>query len=583
MKIVKKIFDKFKGIDEAGKRFPISLTLAVLFVVVRIYMNEMDASFSSNLMEKLNRISMILAMGIPLSLVIGLIIERFLKKDRLKATIFYGLGLLFLFFYYYFLLLDLNYVSIVRYTGMLMFLIISFFYVSRIRLKEDYEKYVIHVFSQIFLTALYSLVLLLGTYFILFTVDQLFDIDVKWKYYYYVFLIISMIFAVAFFLSKLPKPFEDFKDKTYSKSLRILLAYIVIPLISIYTFILYLYFGKILIQKDWPKGLVSHLVLWYSAVSVGVIFLITPVVEEDKICKKFKDLFPKVILPILLMMFISIGIRIRNYGITENRYYVVALGIWVTAMMIYISIRGTKRNILIPLTLSLILLNSVFGPLSSFAISKYSQNKRFVNILEANNMIEGKQIIKNSNIDEESKKEINNILEYFEGSHSFDDVKYIKKGFNLNQMKEVFGFEYTSSGNYYYDEYFNHQRYVGIESLEVTGYDYFVDMKYLDEGLGTRIKNLLIKQGPEGVLSIVREEEILFEEDLKLIGKSLYDEFGSKENGKYERSIEEMTYEFEDSGIKIKLIFNEISGRIEKDTRNISIENFSYILFIKVK
>ena len=45
--------------------------------------------------------------------------------------------------------------------------------------------------------------------------------------------------------------------------------------------------------------------------------------------------FPKAILPLIVMMFISIGIRINAYGLTENRYYVVALGIWAFLVMIY--------------------------------------------------------------------------------------------------------------------------------------------------------------------------------------------------------------------------------------------------------
>src|SRR5699024_9242972 len=133
------------------------------------------------------------------------------------------------------------------------------------------------------------------------------------------------------------------------------------------------YFAKILIQWQWPKGLVSHLVLWYSSISVGIIFLINPVLEQCKICSFFKRYFPKFILPILLMMFISIGQRIEQYGITENRYYIILLGLWVTAMMVYYALKRSPNNLIIPISLSIIVVNSIFGPLSSFAVSKYSQ------------------------------------------------------------------------------------------------------------------------------------------------------------------------------------------------------------------
>ena len=94
------------------------------------------------------------------------------------------------------------------------------------------------------------------------------------------------------------------------------------------------------------------------------------------------------------MMFISIGIRIRSYGITENRYFVLVLGLWVLGIMLYFALIKKSNNIIIPITLSIIALNSVFGPLSSFAVSKRSQNKRFQSILLRNNMLEDNKIIK---------------------------------------------------------------------------------------------------------------------------------------------------------------------------------------------
>ena len=104
--------------------------------------------------------------------------------------------------------------------------------------------------------------------------------------------------------------------------------------------------------------------------------------------------FPKVILPLIVMMFISIGIRINAYGVTENRYFVVALGIWVFIVMIYFSTIKKLRNIILPISLSVITFISVFGPFSSYSISKYSQNKRVTNLFVKNNMIKDNKVLK---------------------------------------------------------------------------------------------------------------------------------------------------------------------------------------------
>lgn len=70
-------------------------------------------------------------------------------------------------------------------------------------------------------------------------------------------------------------------------------------------------------------------------------------------------ILPKVILPLLLLMFFSIGIRIKAYGVTENRYYVIALSLWVFGVMIYFSLVKKFKNILLPVTLSIIIFISV--------------------------------------------------------------------------------------------------------------------------------------------------------------------------------------------------------------------------------
>src|SRR5690606_32311453 len=155
------------------------------------------------------------------------------------------------------------------------------------------------------------------------------------------------------------------EHEDYSIVLKVLLLYIVIPLLTAYTAILYIYFIKIIISWEWPIGLVSHLVLWYALIVTAVLFLITPMRDENKWANIFSKWMPIIILPILIMMFISMGIRINAYGVTENRYYVVVMGLWIFGIMVYYSLVKKPLNILLPTTLAVIALLSVLGPLSS--------------------------------------------------------------------------------------------------------------------------------------------------------------------------------------------------------------------------
>ncbi|MGB4504660.1 MAG: DUF4153 domain-containing protein, partial [Syntrophaceticus sp.] len=295
--------------------------------------------------ETLYRITMILALGIPLSLCIKVFLER---RDKGKTAILIGLyaaGGLMLILYYFFLLDKLSMVSITRYIAVSLALYLGFLFIPYLPKKEQFEMYIIKVCSGFLITVIYSAVLYLGLAAILLAMDQLLGIQITEKAYFYTGLFVAFIFAPSYFLADIPLPNQQFQQENYSKILRVLLLYIVMPLLTAYTTILYIYFIKIIVLWQWPVGLVSHLVLWYAVIVAAVLFLITPIKDEDKWANRFIKWMPKIILPILIMMFISMGIRINAYGVTENRYFVVVLGLWVSGMMLYFSFIKKRMNI----------------------------------------------------------------------------------------------------------------------------------------------------------------------------------------------------------------------------------------------
>lgn len=581
-----KLLNRFKsillGIRQSLRRFPITIGISTILAISLIYFHENRLIISALVREDLMRFNMVLGMALLLSLCLDLLKENFYKNDKSKTLISYLLGAGILVFYYLFLLKDFQFVSITRYVGIIIFLILVYFFVPVIGNNDkNYEYRVIEIFGNFFETVIYSLVLLLGIFAIFFTIDNLFDVDIDSKYYYYIFLILFFMFAVSFFLSKQPKDGEFFDEKQYSQSMRILLTYIVIPLITIYTIILYAYFAKILITWEWPKGLVSHLVIWYTALSIGVIFLITPLIETDKISRYFKGLFPKLVLPILLMMFLSIGQRIFQYGITENRYYILVLGIWITLIMIYFSVKKQLKNIIIPISLSILVLNSVIGPFSSYSISKYSQNRRLNAILNRNLMISGDTIIRNKNVSKDDKREINNIIHYFINNHSLDDVKVLSDNFKIADMEDVFGFEYEPNiyGISENNIYFYYGTDLSAESIDIQGYEHFVQLYSWDEK-DMVIENLKIDRSlGSRIVTLVRNEEKVMIIDIDNIALEIVDGLDpSFDEGKSQRTPKEMSYEVEENTVRLKIIFTNISGN--KDDSNIQIDNIEYILLI---
>ena len=583
MKVVNKLKNIYSSIKKSIRRFPITIAISTTLVIMLIILSEKGANLSIESRKIFERVNMIIALGIPMSLCIKLIYEQ---KDNLKGiykAIGYILGAIVLILYYKFLLKDLNMVSTIRYIGVSIFLYLAFSYIPWIKRKEDYEFYIIKVFSSFFLTAIYSFVLLMGVFAIFFTIDQLFNANILGKTYYYTFLIVGGIFAPSMFLAKIPETNADFSEYNYPKSLKVLLLYIVIPLISIYTTILYIYFGKIIITKNWPQGIVSHLVLWYSTVSVAVVFFISPILKENKWANRFKFWFPKLIIPILIMMFISMGIRINEYGITENRYFALVLGLWVLGIMLYFIFSKKQKNIIIPIVLSIIALNSAFGPLSSFNVSKRSQNNRLKSILTRNNMLVDNKVEAASNISIEDKEEISMILNYFNTNHSLENVKYLPEDFKINNMEEVFGFSYIEK-NIYNNEYFYY--YTEQERnniIDIKDYDYLLNnYRILDRSV--KVDNMEIFYNKENFKLTIKElDNLVYEANIN----DLANEIIEKQKDDLAKTPNRLNFENtiildENEKVEVKFVVNSISGRKNSEGKSI-IEDIEFIVLIRIK
>jgi hypothetical protein len=220
------------------------------------------------------------------------------------------------------------------------------------------------------------------------------------------------------------------------------------------------------------KGIVSYLVVSYTAVAIATIFFISPFREQNKWVRIFTASLTKLIFPLLGMMFISIGIRIGEFGFTENRYFILAIGLWSTAMMIYLNF-NKKNNLVLPITLAIFALLSVFGPWSAFEVSKMSQSNRFYQIASKYDMIQDGKVQKGSyTVETYDQQEISGVLRYFDRSHKLSDLKYLPDNFTMNQMKRCVWVSQRSTPEVCADNYFGYHLERGVP-VEITGYDVY--------------------------------------------------------------------------------------------------------------
>lgn len=577
MKWTETIKKQITGLGSSVIRFPVTALLSFTLMFLLITLNEMNIDGSGN-QELIERLAMATAIGMLFSISMKHIYEA--KLDKYNSILMVSVPTaVIMFLYYLFFTKDMNLIRGVQFAGAIVALIIGIFYSLKVlQPKQAYEAYVIRIISGLFLTVLYAGVLFFGISAIIFTINSLFDADIEGKWFFYVFLMDTFIFGALMFLSKLPRKEDTFEEAPYSKGLKVLLLYIVIPLITIYTGILYVYFVRILVTSEWPRGLVSNLVLWYSVVAAAVIFFLTPILEENKLAKIFRTWFPRVLLPILAMMFVSIGKRIHQYGVTENRYFVVLLGLWVLGIMVYFILVKNGKNIIIPVTLSLIAIVSVFGPLSAFNVSAFSQNQRLTALLEKNNMLVSGEITPGTNVSKTDQENISSIVQYFE-NRNLDQLKYVPESYTYNDFKTVFGFEktydyYTPDTSYFYVN-------TEIESTGFTvgGYDYlFFVNSYMEP---KSIDQLTVSLKDMTTLALEKNGNILFEENLSERLASIAEENNMANNGK-NISKEEISFVLENNEVEVKVVLREMSGRKETDESYI-FDQLSLVLLLNLK
>lgn len=569
MKIVNMLKTQLKGLSTSISRYPVSTILSFSLFILLVMINE--RSFESDNTETLERLSIITAMGFFLSISLTHLMENLWPKISRIPVVLTG-TVAFMVLYYFVFLPELNNVSMIRTAGTFFFLVISIFYTLKIKNNENYERYVMKIFSGFFITFLYAFVVFLGISFIILTINALFDANIDGKWYLYTFYASTFLFGSPLLLSKLPKKEEVVADTPYSRVFRALLLYILIPLILIYTLILYVYFIQILVTREWPRGLVSNLVLWYAAFSVGVIFFIHPLVKEEPIPRLFKTWFPRVLLPILSMMFVSIGKRIAQYGFTESRYYVVLLGFFVFLIMGYFALKKVSTMVYVPILLSLFVLISVFGPTSALEVSYYSQNQRMTSILGNNGMLTDQTITPKNDLSKEDKKNLSSIVSFFD-NRDLKKMKYVEDTFTPSDFYATFGFPSISEYEYTGDEYYYLNSDAAYKPIFVKGYDYFFTVEpygnqMILNGYEMKLQNLT-------TLIITKDNKPIFEQDLTdeltrilsqqtIIGKEML-------------STEDSIINIDKNDVKIKIYLRDLSARKPTD-EDITIENISLLV-----
>ncbi|MFI5451182.1 DUF4153 domain-containing protein [Pedobacter sp. UC225_61] len=461
------------------------------------------------------------------------------------------------------------------------------------------------LFLRFLTSAFYAAVLYAGLAIALLAIDGLFDVDITYKTYMKLFAVVSAGFTTIFFLAGVPENFKALaEEQSYPKGLKIFTQYVLIPLMTIYLGILLVYEVKIIFQWTLPKGLVSTLILGYAVFGILSLLLIYPIKDKEGNgwMRLFSKFFYLMMIPLIVLLLLAIGKRVFSYGVTESRYILIVLGIWLTAITTYFLI-SKKQNIkIIPISLCILALLATYGPQSAFSVSKYSQVSRL------------KMLMKSTN-----KKEIeerSGVVRYLVDRHGLTslqsftnaDLETIETKINAKvKSKRVYDYEIKNQKidtafsllkvkDARYEDDNEQVNFISKDKgvISVTGYDaVFSFNEYSDSTKvfdGTTFK---LEQNPEkkrsgnnNRLTITVGRESSFNFNLKDMAIEAYNQYKTDKLPKvdynnYEYPSEKMELIHQTKHYTIKLIVTNMNGYYNNDKKDFDWFNFQGFVLIK--
>ena len=350
---------------------------------------------------------------------------------------------------YYFLMTsdsETDFMSTIRLVVICFALFAYYIWIPSYKNATAFSNNALAHFKACFISMLYSLVLALGFIAIFFAIDLLLvklDDDIP----AHIANIMGTFFFPLYYLSLLPdfnsseeRMLEKCKiSSLYPKFLEILVSYIALPLITVFTGVLTIYLIKIAVTLQWPVGQLGPMILWYSA--VGLFLYVMCVKLGNRFTLLYLKFFPMALIPLVILQLYSVFIRVNAYGITESRYYLILFGIYsIVCAAALILTKGLKPGI-ITILAAIFALISIVPPIDAFTVSRASQLHRVETILTQNDMFTSGKIMPNANIPGKDKVEITNILNYMFRMKHTSKVNWLPANYNQYQdFQKVFGF-----------------------------------------------------------------------------------------------------------------------------------------------
>lgn len=263
--------------------------------------------------------------------------------------------------------------------------------------------------------------------------------------------ILSRIFVLllgGYYVPALINSLTDMSSKP-TKFVKILLIYVLTPIVSFLIAILYMYLVKIALKGELLHNAIFSILALTFGGAIPISILISNYDESPKI-KIISKALVFLFMPFIILQIIAMGIRVNEYGLTESRYMawmLVAFEIVFIGLMLIKKSKYLDKSIWFVVALVVL---GVLSPLNVEAVPKMSQTARIEKLISKAGSFE--------NLNDEEKAECKEVFVYLErnadheymieklGQENFDKIEQynIPKGFKNENYYEDYDYIYVN-------------------------------------------------------------------------------------------------------------------------------------------
>ncbi|TWE01042.1 uncharacterized protein DUF4153 [Neobacillus bataviensis] len=581
MNWLKKFKDRLTGLTDAISRFPLTTLFLLAAAVVNAY------SISTEKAD--TKLLLTFILGAFLSAVAQVSYERFFSKYSSRLAL---MGAAIILTGGYYLIVrpapNLSTEIEIRTVVAMFALLWAFIWVPVAKSNTSFDKSFMITFKSFFISLFFSSIIYGGISIILVAFNELI-FKIEYTAYPHTANLIFILFAPLYFLSLIPD-YSRAKDDTVDQAahcptfLRILLSYIFIPLVAMFTLILVLYIFKNITGAFWDDNLLEPMLVSYAITVILLYILVSEL--ENKFTVLFRKVFPKVLIPIVLFQVASSVISLNESGVTHTRYYVILFGVFAIIAGVLLSFLPVRKNGILAALLIIFSAISIVPPVDAFTISRNSQVATLEDELLKYDMLENNKIKPNDSVSEKDRKIITNTVQYLDRMGYTKEIAWLPRNFDVyKDFYDTFGFhEYQESG----DE--NQPVYLTMEPsmpINIEGFDRFIQMDlYPFDNDGKQKINDFEKAGKTYTLVTDTKGKRI---DLKLVGEDsqelirfntqeIFDKFYHYNATKGTITAEEATFTKENRRAKLTIVVQNVS--IEKQANQ---NNAGIFVFIQIK